>query len=68
MVYVYAFLFFAIAARIVERWAPDYSETYDKALQPASLIAIVFVAGFTVYSGVAFARENWHTLNLSNTT
>lgn len=68
MVYVYAFLFFAIAARLVERWAPEFSEPYDKALQPASLTAIVFVAAFTVYSGVAFARDNWHTLNLSSTT
>ena len=66
MVYIYTFLFFAIALRIAERWAPEAGETVAPYVAHGSLAAILFVAAFTIYSGVEFARANWRTLNLGN--
>ena len=66
MVYIYAFLFLAIAGMLCEQWLPDFAANYNAVLGPASLIAIVFVAVFTVYSGVEFARANWRVFDLGN--
>ncbi len=67
MVYVYTFLFLAIAYRAVRQWSPDYLDEFAALLSPASLVGIVFVAVYTIYSGIDFARANWRTLNLGNT-
>lgn len=66
MVYIYTFLFFAIAMRITARWAPDVIEMAAPYVAYASFAAILFVAGYTIYSGIDFARANWRTLNLGN--
>lgn len=66
MIYIYTFLFFAIAMRIAERWAPDVTESAGPYVAYASFAAILFVAGYTIYSGIDFARANWRTLNLGN--
>ncbi len=65
MVHIYTFLFLAIVAGLVERWLPDYAEVYGSVLSAASMYSIIFVAAFTVYSGIEFARSNWAALNLS---
>ena len=66
MTYIYTFLFFAIAAKLVERWAADYSESYLTILGWASLSGIILVALFTVYSGLQFAQSNWKALRLGS--
>jgi len=64
MVYIYTFLFLAIAGRVADIWWPTQVKTFNYYLSPVSLWAIIFVAGYTVYSGVQFARVNWQVLNL----
>jgi CDP-diacylglycerol--glycerol-3-phosphate 3-phosphatidyltransferase len=64
MVYIYTFLFFAIVAIAVRRWAPDYSDPYELALQWASFVGIVLVAGYTLFTGIQFAQQNWQALRL----
>ncbi len=66
MVYIYAFLFFVIVARILSDIVPDWTDTIGRILSIASLWAIVFVALFTVYTGIEFARTNWRTLKLGD--
>jgi len=66
MIYIYTFLFIAIALRIAQRWAPDFTEAALPYVAHASLAAILFVAAYTIYSGIDFARANWRTLNLGN--
>ena len=66
MTYIYTFLFLAIAAKLVERWASDYSESYRAILGWASLGGIILVALFTVYSGLQFAQSNWKALRLGS--
>jgi len=66
MVYIYVFLFFAIVSRCIQAWAPEFLDTFAPILRGASLGGIVFVAGYTVYSGIDFARANWKTLNLGS--
>jgi CDP-diacylglycerol--glycerol-3-phosphate 3-phosphatidyltransferase len=66
MVYIYVFLFFAIVALAVERWAADYAEQYVNVLQWASLGGIVFVAVFTLYTGIQFAQANWQLFRLES--
>ena len=56
----------AIAMRIAGRWAPDVIETLSPYIAYASFAGILFVAGYTIYSGIDFARANWRTLNLGN--
>lgn len=68
MVYIFVFLFFAIISKALQRWAPDFAKLYDQILWYLSLYAIVFVAAFTVYSGIQFARSNWQTLDLGRQT
>lgn len=64
MVYIYVFLFFAIAGRLIVQWQPDYAEATHAVLHWSSLSCIIFVAGYTVFTGVQFARANWKTLSL----
>jgi len=66
MTYIYTFLFFAIAAKLVQRWAADYAESYEMVLGWASMVGIIFVALFTVYSGLQFAQTNWKALRLGS--
>jgi len=66
MVYVFTFLFGAIVARGLDRLSVD-AGTAKEVLRTASLWAIVFVAAYTVYSGVQFARVNKAALNIEKT-
>lgn len=67
MVYVMVFLFFVIAARIAAHWAPDFVRLYfTPGLGYASLLCIVMVALFTLYSGWQFARMNLRSFGLGN--
>lgn len=66
MTYFYTFLFFVIVLRFVERWASDYAETYGEVLGWASLVGIILVAVYTVYTGVQFAQTNWKDLRLGS--
>lgn len=68
MVYIFTFLFLLIAGLLLERWLPEHFELYANILDWASLIGILFVALFTVYSGVQFARSNWRALELGSQT
>ncbi len=47
-------------------WLPEGVALYTRMVAWASLGAIVFVALYTVYSGVQFARINWHALKLGD--
>lgn len=64
MTYIYMFLFFAIVAKLVDYWAADYAGVYSAVLGWASLVGIVIVALFTVYTGLQFAQSNWKELRL----
>ncbi|MBN2308555.1 MAG: CDP-diacylglycerol--glycerol-3-phosphate 3-phosphatidyltransferase [Candidatus Hydrogenedentes bacterium] len=64
MVYIFVFLFFAAVDRIVMGWAADYVLPFRAVLGAASFWAIVFVAAYTVYSGIDFARANWGILHV----
>lgn len=66
MTYIYTFLFFAIVAIAVRRWLPDYAESYEPALRWASCGGIVLVSGYTFWTGIQFARENWKSLRLGS--
>jgi CDP-diacylglycerol--glycerol-3-phosphate 3-phosphatidyltransferase len=66
MVYVFLFLLLAIGVWAVESWFPVHAEQYILAVDWSSLIGIVFVALFTVFTGVQFAQQNWKSLNLSS--
>ena len=64
MTYIYTFLFLAIVAKLVESWAGDYVDVYGAVLGRASLVGIIIVALFTVYTGLQFAQSNWKELRL----
>jgi CDP-diacylglycerol---glycerol-3-phosphate 3-phosphatidyltransferase len=72
MVYVYLFMPLGIIGQLLKTyqsmadWMPGAVQTYGRVLEQASLWAIVFVAAVTIFSGVQFMRENWHTLNAGN--
>ena len=69
MVYIFVFLGFAIIGQIVLLAGQDAAaRMFHRFLRPASGWAIAFVAVYTVYSGVQFARVNWHVLKLGNTS
>lgn len=65
MVYVFVFLFFAFVLQALTdypglaQYLPGPAATYELGIGWASFVAIMLVAGYTVYSGVQFARENW---------
>lgn len=66
MVYVFTFLFLVVVARVLSAWAPKAGDTLAGLVRAASLWAIVFVALYTVYSGVQFAWQNWQNLKPGN--
>ncbi len=71
MVYVFVFQALAILAMIlhgVEGGSEGFREfiaMFDSFVAWSSFVAIVFVALFTLYSGVQFMRSNWEALSLS---
>jgi CDP-diacylglycerol--glycerol-3-phosphate 3-phosphatidyltransferase len=66
MVYVYAFLFFAIVALGLRYSEPDWLATYLDVLNISSLVGIIIVSIYTVASGVQFAMTNWKSLALGS--
>ncbi len=72
MIYVFTFLFLAIVARILDTFGdiatrfPEAVSLSKEVIRTASFWAMVFVAIYTVYSGIQFARINWKTLNIEN--
>jgi len=68
MVYIFTFLFLATVFLGLESIAPDFYRQYNGILRTASLAGIVIVSGFTVFTGLQFARANWATLKLGNTS
>jgi CDP-diacylglycerol--glycerol-3-phosphate 3-phosphatidyltransferase len=72
LVYVFTFLFFAMVFQALrdfpalEQMIPVGSAPYAAAIGWLSLTGILFVAVYTVYSGVDFARVNWKNLKLDN--
>ncbi len=64
MVYINTFLFLTAAVTAIQRYSPDQSDFYSGLVRTASTWGIVFVALFTVYSGIEFARSNWRSLNM----
>ena len=67
MVYIFTFLGFVIIGQIIFLCGQDAAgQAFHHILKPASCWAIAFVALYTVYSGVQFARVNWHVLKLGN--
>ena len=71
MVYVFTFLFFALAFQVFDTWpalaahVPGSLALYKHYIGLASLGSIIFVAAYTIYSGLIFARENWSVLGLN---
>jgi CDP-diacylglycerol--glycerol-3-phosphate 3-phosphatidyltransferase len=66
MTYIYTFLFFAIVSLALTRWAPDYLEPFATILGWASWGGIVFVAAFTLYTGIQFAQANWQLFRMES--
>jgi len=67
MVYIFVFLAFVIIGQIIAASGQAAAaRVFHGILRPASCWAIAFVAVYTVYSGVQFARVNWHVLKLGN--
>ena len=72
MVYVFTFLFFAIALLFLRtfdgaaRYVPGGVDAFAAYIGWASLISVIFVAAYTVYSGIQFARVNWQLLRLDD--
>ena len=65
MVFIFTFLFFATAAFPVKAWASEtVAENYLRYVSVSSYVASIFVAAYTVYSGLHFVRENWKSLKL----
>jgi phosphatidylglycerophosphate synthase len=66
MVFVHVFLGLIILKRLTALWFPDPVAEYAWLLHYASLCTIIFVAVYTVYSGVRYAQLNWQTLHLGS--
>jgi len=70
MTYVFVFFSLVILFRLIDQlpviqtWIPGGLDLYRPYLGWTSRVAIVFIATYTVYSGVQFARINWHNLHL----
>jgi len=64
MIYIYVFLFLAGAEHFVVAYAPAYAALYRVCLERGSLWGMVFIAFYTVYTGVRFMRANWTNLDL----
>ncbi len=71
MTYVFVFFSLVILFRLAEHfpavqaWVPGGLDLYRPYLGWTSRVAIVLIAAYTVYSGIQFARINWHNLRLS---
>jgi CDP-diacylglycerol---glycerol-3-phosphate 3-phosphatidyltransferase len=72
MVYACTFLFFLVALQALEQYPvlgdslPGDASLYVTGIGIASKCSIIFVALYTVYSGVQFARVNWKSLGLDS--
>ena len=72
MVYVFVFLAAAVILRVLEThqdaidWLPALLSYTRPVVAATSCWAIVFVAVFTIYSGVHFMRVNWDELNMGS--
>ncbi len=72
MVYVCTFLFLVVVLQALEQYPaigdsiPGDVTLYIAGIGTASMWAIIFVALYTVYSGVQFARLNWKSLGLDS--
>lgn len=72
MVYVFVFLFLAIASQALQAyaadtsWAPTVLPAFRRFVEVSSLWAMIFVAVFTIYSGIQFMRANWRVLDLGS--
>lgn len=66
LVYIFVFLFLAGAEHFVIDYAPEYAALYRTCLEHASMWAMVFVAGYTVYSGIRFMQANWRSLHMGS--
>jgi len=65
MIYIFLFLFLATGAFAVQTWASESAtSTYLEYLALASYVGSIFIAAFTVYTGIHFVRENWKSLKL----
>lgn len=65
MIYIFTFLFLVILGKILAVWFGDFvANRYRPVLWHASCWCMVFVALFTLYSGIQFARINWRSLQL----
>ncbi len=65
MAFIFMFLFFAtLAFPIQSMGSESLSASYLWYLALASYVGSVFIAAFTVYSGIHFVRENWKSLKL----
>lgn len=65
IVYVQVFLFFAVAGRVLAYWYPAFVHDYYVVwLGYASLVSIIMVALYTLYSGLQFARMNLHSFGI----
>jgi len=72
MIYVFTFLFLATAARALDDFGrlaerfPEGMTVVKRVIHGGSYWAILFVALYTLYSGIQFARINWKSLNIGN--
>ena len=70
MVYVITFLTAAVFFQMLRTWPairellPGGADLYVGTIAWASMIGIVAVAVYTVFSGIQFAYSNWEALNL----
>lgn len=64
MLFIGTFILLAAICLATEGVAPDRFPAFEARLQVVSYWTIVFVAVFTVFSGIQFARSNWKSLRL----
>jgi len=64
MTFIFAFLFLATASFPIHAWWPESAASYLWYLALSSYVGSVFIAAFTVYSGLHFVRDNWKSLKL----
>ena len=64
MVYVFTFLFFVIVTWPIKTLCPQHYPIFNDVLSKSSLWCMVYVAAYTVYSGIQFTRINLDNLKL----
>ncbi len=65
MSFIFLFLFLAVIAFPVQSLASEAAaESYLWYIAVSSYVGSIFIAAFTVYSGLHFVRENWKSLKL----